>query len=250
MYNIRDWCISRQIWWGHQIPAWTCEDCREIIVAMEAPILPGMRFQHLDPGHRCAGHLVQFGPVALFHHGLAGADQLLKTYYPTGAGHRIRHPLFLGGPHDDDGHSFHGGRPLFATFTSMPWCATKHGKKMSKSKGNVIDPLNVIDAYGTDAFRFTLAAFAAQGRDIKMSEKRVEGYRNFINKLWNAARFALMHLDRGYDTIDKQHISLQDRWILSRLNRVTRQTGSRVWTLTSSTRPPGCDLSVRLARIV
>ena len=73
------------------------------------------------------------------------------------------------------------------------------GKKMSKSKGNVIDPLNVIDSYGTDAFRYTLAAFAAQGRDIKMSEKRVEGYRHFINKLWNAARFALMHLPREYE---------------------------------------------------
>jgi valyl-tRNA synthetase len=71
------------------------------------------------------------------------------------------------------------------------------GKKMSKSKGNVIDPLVVIDEYGTDAFRFTLAAFAAQGRDVKMSEKRVEGYRHFVNKLWNAARFALMHIDKA-----------------------------------------------------
>jgi valyl-tRNA synthetase len=95
------------------------------------------------------------------------------------------------------------------------------GKKMSKSKGNVIDPLDVIDRYGTDAFRFTLAAFAAQGRDIKMSEKRVEGYRNFINKLWNAARFSLMHLDKGYEDLDLQSLSLQDKWIVSRLGRVT-----------------------------
>ena len=100
----------------------------------------------------------------------------------------------------------------------------EEGKKMSKSKGNVIDPLNVIDHYGTDAFRFTLAAFAAQGRDVKMSEKRVEGYRHFINKLWNAARFSLMHLEKGFETIDEANISLQDRWILSRLTRVTRQT--------------------------
>jgi valyl-tRNA synthetase len=84
--------------------------------------------------------------------------------------------------------------------------------------------LNVIDAYGTDAFRFTLAAFAAQGRDVKMSEKRVEGYRHFINKLWNAARFSLMHIEQGYDGIDEANISLQDRWIISRLNRVVRQT--------------------------
>jgi valyl-tRNA synthetase len=96
------------------------------------------------------------------------------------------------------------------------------GKKMSKSKGNVIDPLSVIERYGTDAFRFTLAAFAAQGRDIKMSEKRVDGYRHFINKLWNAARFALMHLDRGYQEIDLQkNLSLPDKWILSRLQQAT-----------------------------
>ena len=97
----------------------------------------------------------------------------------------------------------------------------EEGSKMSKSKGNVIDPLTIIEHYGTDAFRFTLAAFAAQGRDIKMSEKRVEGYRNFVNKLWNAARFALMHLDKKYDKIESSQLSLPDRWILSRLNSVT-----------------------------
>jgi valyl-tRNA synthetase len=97
------------------------------------------------------------------------------------------------------------------------------GKKMSKSKGNVIDPLSVIERYGTDAFRFTLAAFAAQGRDIKMSEKRVDGYRHFINKLWNAARFSLMHLDRGYEAANLQNLSLPDKWILSRLQHVTRE---------------------------
>jgi valyl-tRNA synthetase len=95
------------------------------------------------------------------------------------------------------------------------------GQKMSKSKGNVIDPLTVIETHGTDAFRFTLAVFAAQGRDVKMSEKRVEGYRHFVNKLWNAARFALMHVEQGYDLIDNTHLSLPDRWILSRLQRVT-----------------------------
>jgi valyl-tRNA synthetase len=98
----------------------------------------------------------------------------------------------------------------------------ENGQKMSKSKGNVIDPLNVIEAYGTDAFRFTLAAFAAQGRDVKMSEKRVEGYRNFINKLWNATRFSLMHLEAAYPEIPADRISLADRWILSRLSRVIR----------------------------
>jgi valyl-tRNA synthetase len=93
------------------------------------------------------------------------------------------------------------------------------GQKMSKSKGNVIDPLAIIERFGTDAFRFTLAAFAAQGRDIKMSDKRVEGYRHFINKLWNAARFTLMNLDRRYEMPERDRLSLADRWILSRLSR-------------------------------
>jgi len=98
----------------------------------------------------------------------------------------------------------------------------EEGKKMSKSTGNVIDPLTVIEQYGTDAFRFTLAAFAAQGRDVKMSEKRIEGYRHFVNKLWNAARFALMHIDQSYEKINFDGLSLPDRWILSRLQRVTQ----------------------------
>ena len=88
------------------------------------------------------------------------------------------------------------------------------GKKMSKSLGNVIDPLTIIDTYGTDAFRFTLAAFAAQGRDIKMSEKRVEGYRHFVNKIWNAACFALMHLDQGNEPIEPDGPSVWD-WMYS-----------------------------------
>jgi valyl-tRNA synthetase len=104
----------------------------------------------------------------------------------------------------------------------------EHGKKMSKSKGNVIDPLNVIEAYGTDAFRFTLTAFAAQGRDIKMSEKRVEGYRNFINKLWNAARFALMHLKTPDDLPAASQLAVPDRWILSRVHTVVNETAAAI----------------------
>ncbi len=98
----------------------------------------------------------------------------------------------------------------------MPWSGMNTAKKMSKSKGNVIDPLKVIDEYGADAFRFTLAAFAAQGRDVKMSESRVEGYRNFVNKLWNAARFTLMHITEKDALTDDLDLTLTDRWILSR----------------------------------
>jgi valyl-tRNA synthetase len=105
------------------------------------------------------------------------------------------------------------------------------GKKMSKSKGNVIDPLYVIDQYGADAFRFTLAALAAQGRDIKLSEDRIDGYRHFINKLWNAARFSLMHIsdfEPDGSQKDAQDLSLADRWILSRLNSVVETVTTRL----------------------
>jgi valyl-tRNA synthetase len=221
MYNIKDWCISRQIWWGHQIPAWTCQNCDELMVAMEAPT-------------RCTqcGHqdLIQESDVldtwfssALWPFSTMGWPEktdLLKTFYPTSAlvtGFDILFfwvaRMMMMGIH------FMGEVPFSDVYVHA-LVRDEEGKKMSKSKGNVIDPLNVIEQYGTDAFRFTLAAFAAQGRDIKMSERRVEGYRHFINKLWNAARFALMHLDTGCEKIDEAHICLPDRWILSRLNEV------------------------------
>ncbi len=227
MYNIKDWCISRQIWWGHQIPAWTCASCDELMVAMEAP-------------QRCTrcGHdvLVQESDVldtwfssALWPFSTMGWPEktdLLNTFYPTSVlvtGFDILFfwvaRMMMMGIH------FMGEVPFKDVYVHA-LVRDEEGKKMSKSKGNVIDPLNIIEQYGTDAFRYTLAAFAAQGRDIKMSERRVEGYRHFINKLWNAARFALMHLESGYDRIDEANLSLPDRWILSRLTQVTEQVAA------------------------
>ena len=222
MNNIRDWCVSRQIWWGHQIPAWTCGDCGEIMVAMEAP----------QTCRECDSHnLVQETDVldtwfssALWPFstmGWPGETPLLKTFYPTSVlvtGFDILFfwvaRMMMMGIH------FMKDVPFKDVYVHA-LVRDEAGKKMSKSKGNVIDPLDVIERYGTDAFRFTLAAFAAQGRDIKMSEKRVDGYRHFINKLWNATRFALMHLDHGYQELDLQSLSLPDKWILSRLQQAT-----------------------------
>jgi valyl-tRNA synthetase len=224
MNNIRDWCVSRQIWWGHQIPAWTCDGCGEIVVAMEAP----------QTCPDCGGNnLVQETDVldtwfssALWPFSTMGwpdETPLLKTFYPTSVlvtGFDILFfwvaRMMMMGIHFMDDIPF---KDVYV----HALVRDEDGKKMSKSKGNVIDPLDVIDRYGTDAFRFTLAAFAAQGRDIKMSEKRVDGYRHFINKLWNAARFSLMHLDRGYDDLNLKNLSLPDKWIFSRLGRVTEE---------------------------
>jgi len=223
MENIRDWCISRQIWWGHQIPAWTCQDCDEVIVAMDTP----------KACIKCKGQkLVQETDVldtwfssALWPFSTMGwpdKTPLLKTFYPTTVLVTAFDILF-----------FWVARMMMMGIQFMKDVPFKDvyvhalvrdeaGKKMSKSTGNVIDPLTVIEKYGTDAFRFTLAAFAAQGRDVKMSEKRIEGYRHFVNKLWNAARFALMHLDQPYETIHLKDLSMTDRWVLSRLRRVTQ----------------------------
>jgi valyl-tRNA synthetase len=224
MNNIRDWAVSRQIWWGHQIPAWTCDSCGEIVVAMEAP----------QACPDCGGKkLVQTTDVldtwfssALWPFSTMGwpdKTPLLNTFYPTSVlvtGFDILFfwvaRMMMMGIH------FMQDVPFKDVYVHA-LVRDEDGKKMSKSKGNVIDPLDVIDRYGTDAFRFTLAAFAAQGRDIKMSEKRVDGYRHFINKLWNASRFALMHLDRGYEELNLHELSLSDKWIITRLRRVTTQ---------------------------
>jgi valyl-tRNA synthetase len=231
MHNIKDWCISRQIWWGHQIPAWTCNKCGKMIVAIETPTqCPDCK----------ANSLIQETDVldtwfssALWPFSTMGWPEqtdLLKTFYPTSVLITAFDILFfwvarmmMMGIH------FMGEVPFKDVYVHA-LVRDEDGKKMSKSKGNVIDPLNVIEKYGTDAFRFTLAAFAAQGRDIKMSEKRVEGYQHFINKLWNAARFALMHIDKGYDPIDEVPQNLPDRWILSRLNQVTATVGEALNT--------------------
>ncbi len=217
MDNIQDWCISRQIWWGHRIPVWTCQACGKVMV------------EEMDPRacDSCGSEdLVQETDVldtwfssALWPFSTMGwpeQTELLKTFYPTNAlvtGFDILFfwvaRMMMMGIHFMD-------EVPFKEVYIHALVRDEHGKKMSKSKGNVIDPLKVIDQYGADAFRFTLAAFAAQGRDVKMSEDRVEGYRNFVNKLWNAARFTLMHLEKGPGEMDADCFSAPEKWILSR----------------------------------
>ena len=224
MDNIRDWCVSRQIWWGHQIPAWTCGDCGDITVAMETPrTCPGCNSGKLEQETDVLDTWFSSALWPFSTMGWPDETPLLKTFYPTSVLVTAFDILFfwvarmmMMGIH------FMHDVPFKDVYVHA-LVRDEDGKKMSKSTGNVIDPLNVIDQYGTDAFRFTLAAFAAQGRDIKMSEKRVEGYRHFINKLWNAARFALMHLDQEGGDMSSHQPSLPDVWILSRLRRVTTE---------------------------
>jgi valyl-tRNA synthetase len=223
MNNIKDWCISRQIWWGHRIPAWYCDNCGEVIVAKEAPA----KCRVCENGNlrQDTDVLDTWFSSALWPFSTLGWPDntaTLKTFYPTSAlvtGFDILFfwvaRMMMMGLH------FMNDIP-FSDVYIHALVRDAEGKKMSKSKGNVIDPLEVIEQSGTDAFRFTLAAFAAQGRDVKLSEDRIEGYRHFVNKIWNSSRLVLMNLDENsHAYLEQKDRSLPDRWILTRVGQVS-----------------------------
>ena len=228
MENIRDWCISRQIWWGHRIPAWFCDHCGHITVSMDDPTVCSQCGS--DEIRQETDVLDTWFSSALWPFSTMGwPDKTpeLKQFYPTATlvtGFDILFfwvaRMMMMGLHFMD-------EVPFKDVYIHALVRDAHGQKMSKSKGNVIDPLTVIDQYGTDAFRFTLAAFAAQGRDIKLAEERISGYRNFCNKVWNAARFTLMNLE-GFEpdalVFEDLRLSESDEWILHRLNETARAT--------------------------
>jgi valyl-tRNA synthetase len=224
MENIKDWCISRQIWWGHRIPVWYCDACGKTIVARETPV----------SCENCKGPLRQESDVldTWFSSGLWPFSTLgwpdstddLKTFYPTSlliTGFDILFfwvaRMIMMGLH------FMGDVPFKDVYIHA-LVRDAEGRKMSKSKGNVIDPLLMIDQYGADAFRFTLAMLAAQGRDVLLSEERIEGGRNFVNKIWNATRLALALLkDTELPGDPVESTFLPDQWIRSRMQKVTRE---------------------------
>jgi valyl-tRNA synthetase len=243
MENIKDWCISRQIWWGHQIPAWYCRNCDaaniikqgdgEYILTKDA--VPIVARERPSQCRRCGGAELIQDPDVLdtwFSSGLWPFSTLgwpvptadLKSFYPTSTlvtGFDIL--FFWVARMIMMGLKFMDAVPFRDVYIHA-LVRDEHGQKMSKSKGNVIDPLDVMGEYGTDAFRFTLAAMAAMGRDIKLSQERIAGYQNFVNKLWNAARFVLMNAPGGAADFDgnpaalsAQNLSFAERWIRSRL---------------------------------
>ncbi len=230
MNNIKDWCVSRQIWWGHRIPVWYCEECGEVHVAREKPA--GCRSCRSDSLVQETDVLDTWFSSALWPFSTLGwpdaADEL-DTFYPTAAlvtGFDILFfwvaRMMMMGIH------FKGDVPFRDVYIHA-LVKDAEGKKMSKSKGNVIDPLVVMDEFGTDAFRFTLAALAAQGRDVKLSEERILGYRHFINKVWNSARFVLMNVTtEKYEEGDTRIYTLPDRWILTRLGKVSEDVSRAI----------------------
>jgi len=228
--NIRDWCISRQLWWGHRIPVWYCQDCNETVVARQDP----------DACPSCGGSLEQdpdvldtwfsswLWPFSVF--GWPEKTDDLKAFYP---GHTLTTApeilFFWVARMIMAGYAFMGEAP----FTKVYLHGTvrdKHGRKMSKSLGNGIDPLEVVDQFGADALRFTLISSCAVGTDIYLDHEDIESSfapgRNFANKVWNAGRFAMMNL--GEDPVQpiavvQDRLELPDRWILSRLSNIAAQ---------------------------
>ncbi|MGC4098561.1 MAG: valine--tRNA ligase [Nitrospira sp.] len=240
MRDIKDWCISRQIWWGHQIPVWYCLDCnnsqivtadhRTTILQGAVPIVsksvptrcPTCNGQQLlrDPDVLDTWFSSALWPFTT----LGWPDQTpeLKAYYPTSTLVTGLDILFFWVARMIMmGLKFMGDVPFKDVYIHA-LVRDAEGQKMSKSKGNVIDPLHVMDQFGTDALRFTLASMASPGRDIKLAEERIEGYRNFANKIWNAARFALMYLDGPRIVLPPVQRTFPDRWILSRLAHTIR----------------------------
>lgn len=226
MENIRDWCISRQLWWGHRIPAWYCDECGEIIVDMEAPSnCPKCTSTNLRQDEDVLDTWFSSGLWPFSTMGWPEDTKLLEKFYPTSVlvtGFDIiffwvaRMIMF--------GLEFRHDVPFHDVYIHA-LLRDEKGQKMSKSKGNVIDPLTIIREYGADALRLTLAALTLQGRDIFLSTERISTYRLFMNKLWNASRFALMNLEDagGGLKIDENELVLQDRWILGRLAQVTEE---------------------------
>jgi valyl-tRNA synthetase len=231
MENIRDWTISRQLWWGHRIPVWYCDKDGSMHASRT----------DLSECPQCEGPLRQETDVldTWFSSGLWPFSTLgwpestpeLKVFYPTSVlstGFDIL--TFWVARMAMLGIKFMGDVPFRHVYIHA-LIRDAEGQKMSKSKGNVVDPLSVMDKYGTDAFRFTLAALAAQGRDIRLAEERIEGYRNFANKIWNAARLVLTNLE-GYDPALARlgTPSVADRWIKSRLTEAVARVRKAIDT--------------------
>ena len=225
MENIKDWCISRQLWWGHRIPAWYCEDCGETIVAKETPEkCPKCGGSHL---HQDEDTLDTWFSSALWPFSTLGWPEKtpeLSYFYPTDTlvtGYDI---IFFWVARMIFSGLEHMGDIPFKTVFFHGLVRDAQGRKMSKSLGNGIDPIEVIEKYGADALRFTLVTGNSPGNDMRFTEEKLESSRNFANKIWNAARFIHMNID-GFDVKNElpESLTLEDQWIVSALNTVTKE---------------------------
>ena len=224
MNNTRDWCISRQLWWGHQIPAWYCDECGETVVAKDAPsVCPkcGNKSLTQDPDTLDTWFSSALWPFSTLGWPDENTEDL-KFFYPTNTlvtgydiiGFWVSRMIFSG--------LAYTGKAPFDTVAVHGIVRDSLGRKMSKSLGNGIDPLEVIDQFGADALRLMLTMGSTPGNDMRYSEEKVKAMRNFCNKIWNASRFLLMNLTITENKLPET-LTIEDKWILSKLNRVIRE---------------------------
>ncbi len=258
--NIRDWCISRQLWWGHRIPAWYCADCGEITVSKTAPTACahcGSSHIEQDPDTLDTWFSSALWPFSTL--GWPEETEDFKHYYPTNTlvtGYDIipfwvMRMMFSGLEHT--------GKAPFNTVLIHGLVRDAQGRKMSKSLGNGIDPLEEIEKYGADALRFSLATGNSPGNDMRYTPEKVEASRNFANKLWNASRFVRMNLPEGEPAAHlPAHLALEDKWILSKYNRLVAdvtenlekfELGLAVAKLYEFTWDVFCDWYIEVAKV-
>ncbi|WP_417111129.1 valine--tRNA ligase [Hominenteromicrobium sp.] len=259
MENIKDWCISRQLWWGHQIPAWYCA-CGETIVSETVPtVCPKCGGTHLtrDPDTLDTWFSSALWPFSTL--GWPDNTEELKYFYPTNTlvtGYDI---IFFWVARMIFSGLEHMGEVPFNTVFFHGLIRDAQGRKMSKSLGNGVDPLDVISVYGADALRFTLVTGNSPGNDLRFSEEKVSASRNFANKIWNAARFILMNIEgKDIDCALPKKLYTSDKWILNRFNNVTAavtenlekfELGMAVSKLYDFIWDDFCDWYIELAKI-
>jgi len=230
MHEIRDWCISRQLWWGHRIPVWYCQDCGYVNVSVE----------DIEKCEKCGSTNIKqdedvldtwfsssLWPFSVF--GWPEESEELKKYYPTDlliTGFDII--FFWVARMIMMGEKFMGEKPFKDVYLHQ-LVRDKFGRKMSKSLGNGVDPMEVISEYGTDPVRFTLSILAAQGRDIKLDIRFFDSYRKFANKIWNATRFVLLNMDDFKKVnLEEKELQIEDKWILTRVNSIIKEVSKDI----------------------
>ncbi|MBX4263884.1 valine--tRNA ligase [Clostridium estertheticum] len=231
MENIQDWCISRQLWWGHRIPVWYCKDCGEVIVSVDAPTnCSKCNSTNLNQDKDVLDTWFSSALWPFSTLGWPNNTEDLKQFYPTSVlvtGYDI---IFFWVARMIFSGIYNLGEVPFETVVMHGMVRDDQGRKMSKSLGNGIDPLDVIDQYGADALRFSLATGNSPGSDIRFYESRVEAARNFANKIWNASRFVMMN--NNYELMTKykesKNYTVADKWILSRMNTVTKEVTENI----------------------
>lgn len=228
MENIRDWCVSRQLWWGHRIPVWYCDECGEMMVRREDPTVCskcGSTHIHQDEDVLDTWFSSALWPFSTL--GWPDQTEDLKYFYPTDmlvTGYDII--TFWVSRMITCGVEEMGETP-FKTVLIHGLVRDELGRKMSKSLGNGVDPLEIIDAHGADALRFSLMMGVSPGNDTRFSKEKVESARNFANKVWNASRFVLMHVD-SMEALDVNRLELPDKWILTRLQDAIRDISAHM----------------------